>query len=318
LAQAAAQGALSPIQQAAQLAEWFSGQGRYDVTARPGHNYTQLAWFLCQNPVKGKCQSQMRGTSEHFATAYAIMARTLGLPTRVVVGFRPGTETGSGLRQVTAGDVLAWPEVKFTGLGWVPFYPTPDRTGAGASDSIAAGDTQQKLESIQKNAAAAPKAGGSSGPAATPTPSAHPPATGQRSGGVPWWMYAAAGLGLLAIAYLAAVVTVPALRRRRRRSGPTPALRITGAWHQVVERLGEVGLRGVRTRTAQEVTEFGATAVGPPAAAPLDRLAALVNRSRYAAAPDDPAAAEEAWRHSDEIGRLVTRRTGRLRWLGHR
>jgi transglutaminase-like putative cysteine protease len=316
MAQQAVQGALSPIQQAAALASWFSGQGRYDVTARPGHTYSQLAWFLCQAPVKGKCTSQMRGTPEQFATAYAIMARSLGLPTRVAVGFRPGTDMGNGVREVKAGDVLAWPEVKFAGLGWVPFNPTPAQAGTNKSDAIAAGDTQQKVEALQKNAAT--NAGGSVGGGAKTPPSRKPAAQKPAKSGTPVWLYATAALGAAAICYLIAVFAVPALRRRRRRTGPTPAHRIAGAWHQVVERLGEVGLSGVRTRTAHEVVDFGTRAVGEPAAGPLGRLADLVNHSRYADTPADPRAAEEAWQHSDQIGRLVTRRTGRLRRLRNR
>jgi len=314
MARQAVQNALSPIQQAAALASWFSGQGRYDVTARPGHTYSQLAWFLCQAPVKGKCASQMRGTPEQFATAYAIMARSLGLPTRVVVGFRPGTDRGDGLRQVDAGDVLAWPEVKFAGLGWVPFNPTPAQAGANKSDAIAAGDTQQKVEALQKTATTGASAGGG---AKTPPPKPTAKKAVQHSA-APLWLYATAALGVLVVCYILAVLAVPALRRRRRRSGPTPAHRVAGAWHQVVERLGEVGLSGVRTRTAHEVVDFATRTVGESAAGPLGRLADLVNHSRYADAPVDPRAAVEAWQHSDQIGRLVTRHTGLARRVRNR
>ena len=91
---------------AAKLADYLQKAATYDVSGLPGHTYAQLDYFLTRSK---------RGTSEQFATAYAVLARSLGLPTRVVVGFRPGIG-GDGEFQVRSGDVLVWPEVDFTGL----------------------------------------------------------------------------------------------------------------------------------------------------------------------------------------------------------
>jgi hypothetical protein len=55
----------------------------------------------------------------------AAMARVLGLPARVGVGFVPGSALGDGSRQITTSDAHAWPEVWFAGHGWVRFEPTP-------------------------------------------------------------------------------------------------------------------------------------------------------------------------------------------------
>lgn len=73
-----------------------------------------------------------RGYCVHFASAMAVMARTLGIPSRVVVGYLPGTREanyGEGARRfnVTSHDLHSWPELYFTGVGWVPFEPTPGR-----------------------------------------------------------------------------------------------------------------------------------------------------------------------------------------------
>ncbi|HEY8545609.1 MAG TPA: transglutaminaseTgpA domain-containing protein, partial [Acidimicrobiales bacterium] len=64
------------------------------------------------------------GTSEQFATAFALLARASGLEVRVAVGFRPGEIVGDAQR-VHASDALAWAEVRFPELGWVAFDPTP-------------------------------------------------------------------------------------------------------------------------------------------------------------------------------------------------
>lgn len=68
----------------------------------------------------------------HFASAMATMARVLGIPSRVIVGFQPGSrehglDAGRTLFSVTTHDLHAWPELYFEGLGWVAFEPTPSR-----------------------------------------------------------------------------------------------------------------------------------------------------------------------------------------------
>ena len=65
------------------------------------------------------------GTEEQFASAFAVLGRIVGLPTRVVVGFGPGELQADGSYRVRAGDARVWPEVKFDGAGWVPFDPSP-------------------------------------------------------------------------------------------------------------------------------------------------------------------------------------------------
>ncbi|MGI5327877.1 DUF3488 and transglutaminase-like domain-containing protein [Actinomadura nitritigenes] len=303
-AEAATQGAVSPIQKAAMLAEYLKRYARYDVTAPPGHGYRQLDYFLGEG---------RRGTPEHFATAYALLARTLGLPSRVVVGFDGGRRAG-GAVQYRSGDVMVWPEIKFARLGWIRFNPLPDSARRSKSnDSVAAGETEKKLEQAQKNAAAQTQG---SGPGKTPRKTPPKPAAAHDAP-TPWWVYASIAVAALAVAYLPAVLLAPALRRRRRRSGP-PGDRIAGAWHQALDHLADVGLSTARTLTAQEVARFGAAEVGEDARGHLGPLADLVDRSRFAASRPDPGAADRAWHHTDRLGRLVTAKAGRLRRLRRR
>lgn len=65
----------------------------------------------------------------HFASAFALMARTLGMPSRIVVGYLPGAATSDAIDRetvysVSSSQLHAWPEVLFAGIGWVPFEPT--------------------------------------------------------------------------------------------------------------------------------------------------------------------------------------------------
>src|SRR5690554_385722 len=72
------------------------------------------------------------GYCVHFASAMALMARSLGIPARVAVGFLPGERTdqrldGRVVYEATSHDLHSWPELYFDGIGWVPFEPTATR-----------------------------------------------------------------------------------------------------------------------------------------------------------------------------------------------
>src|SRR6185437_4819598 len=66
-----------------------------------------------------------RGYCVQFSSAMAVMARLLGIPARIGVGFLPGTHQANGSYTVSLNDAHAWPEIYFTGVGWVRFEPTP-------------------------------------------------------------------------------------------------------------------------------------------------------------------------------------------------
>ncbi|MEV5829517.1 DUF3488 and transglutaminase-like domain-containing protein [Spirillospora sp. NPDC052242] len=302
-AAAATRGATTGVQKAAMLAEYLKRYAKYDVTAAPGHGYRQIDYFLAEG---------RRGTPEHFAAAYALLARSVGLPCRLVVGFSGGKRAG-GAVQVRAGDVMVWPEVKFEELGWVRFNPLPDDARRSKdNDAVAAGESAQRLEQAQKNAASPQQ-----GPGAGEKPGKRAARTAARDEPTPWWVFASIAGAALVLGYVLAVLLAPALRTRRRRAGP-PAERIAGAWRQALDHLADAGLGASRTLTAQEVARFGASSVGADAQGELGPLAELVDRTRFAPSPPDAAAADRAWRHTDAVGRLVTAKAGRLRRLRRR
>ncbi len=96
----------------------------------PGVNAPdQLAYFLFDRK-KGHC--------EYFATSMAIMLRTLGIPTRVVNGFRGGEYNDLiGSYIVREQDAHSWVEVYFPEFGWVTFDPTPSRPAGARADKWA-------------------------------------------------------------------------------------------------------------------------------------------------------------------------------------
>ena len=99
----------------------YCGACPYDPAQRTGDAacpVTVLYWrFLLRHEETFKAHPRM-----------ALMARSLGYPARVVMGFAPEVRDGEESVAVTGHDVTAWVEVAFEGVGWIPFSPTPDQT----------------------------------------------------------------------------------------------------------------------------------------------------------------------------------------------
>ena len=91
-----------------------------------------------QEPIDFFLFDRKKGHCEYFASAFAILARSAGIPTRNVNGFLGGEwNEYKGYVAVRAGDAHSWDEVYFPGAGWVTFDPTPpadiDQMGRGGT-----------------------------------------------------------------------------------------------------------------------------------------------------------------------------------------
>ncbi|MYH71555.1 MAG: transglutaminase domain-containing protein [Acidimicrobiia bacterium] len=128
-------GAESGYEQALALQDFFrNGSFTYDANVTPGHSENRIEDFL----------STRRGYCEQFAGTFAAMARSLGLPARVAVGFTVG-ENDPGdpdLYVVRGKHAHAWPEVYLAGVGWVAFEPTPGRGAPGAQNYTGVAENQ--------------------------------------------------------------------------------------------------------------------------------------------------------------------------------
>ncbi len=90
---------------------------KYDYTPNVDQATYPLATFVGQDQA-GYCQQ--------FSGTMALMLRMVGIPSRVVSGFAPGTlDAGDGVYEVEDFDAHAWVEVYFRGIGWTTFDPTP-------------------------------------------------------------------------------------------------------------------------------------------------------------------------------------------------
>ncbi|MBU4386037.1 MAG: DUF3488 and transglutaminase-like domain-containing protein [Actinobacteria bacterium] len=93
-----------------------------------------------ENTVEFFLFRERRGYCEHFATALAVMCRSLGIPARLAVGYDTGEFNAlTGYYEVSSRDAHAWVEVYFPLFGWIPFEATPGwsdpypLTGAGST-----------------------------------------------------------------------------------------------------------------------------------------------------------------------------------------
>jgi len=86
-------------------------------SSTPGFNQDRVDYFLFETKT---------GHSDHFASAMAVMLRSVGVPARLVSGYGPGVSAKEeAYFTVREGDQHSWTEVYFPALGWVEFEPSP-------------------------------------------------------------------------------------------------------------------------------------------------------------------------------------------------
>ena len=231
------------------------------------------------------------GYCVHYASAFAVMARSLGMPSRIVVGYLPGTassipQQGGTEYTVTSSQLHAWPEVYFQGIGWVPFEPT---NSLGVPTNFASGSTSNggTTPNTPEQDAAAPDAQPSAAPSqadrgdvgAVDTGAA---ATTARQGAA--WV----PVGIVVLTLLVAAVVPALLRaaRRRRRLGAARAGDAVAAWTALQEDAVDLGIpapgaESPRAFAARLVDEHGVEADD------VDLLREALERVSYAGdAPD--------------------------------
>ncbi len=246
-----------------------------------GSGWLQLQRFLLQGGS---------GTSEQFATAYAVLARVLGIPARVVVGFRQHARPeADGTYVVRNADVLAWPEVAVQGAGWVPVDPLPERDASGAA---------------VRPPAPRPPAARPHPPAPAPPPEETDPAAAEPGStgpaGVParWVWLSVAGAVLVAglLGWLAGVPAAKAVRRARRRRR-TGRAAVVAAWLEARDQLRAYRVVVSRAMTVRDLAAVtaGVVAAGGPGRAGLRRLAESVDAAAWSGAAVGPELVDEAW-----------------------
>ncbi len=319
-AEAAVAGATTPYAQAEALRDYFrSGAFVYDTKVDPVDTPDAVVAFL----------RDKRGFCVQFATAYALMARTLGIPTRIAVGFTPGA-LRDGVFHVSTHDAHAWPEVWLAGMGWTHMFdPTPPAATVAAE--LAAGGSAVPSETpvkpttvpsigapittvppvvtspsgptgttpVTPSSAPGATTPGATNVPATTTPNAATPEVTTESPGAdrsPWLVVALVLLlvVLVVAACLGFVLSAKARRRTRRRSG-APNDAVLGAWEEALDQLRDARIPTNAALTPLELGRRIPTA--PGAHRPLRDLARSYTTTRYGnvdATTDDAALAWQA------------------------
>ncbi|AKZ55236.1 conserved membrane protein of unknown function [Streptomyces ambofaciens ATCC 23877] len=315
-------GAANPYEQAVRLQEYFAVNGgfEYDTQVKVGSGSEAIARFL----------KDKQGFCVHFSFAMAAMARSLGIPARVAVGFAPGSPQADGSVSVGLRDAHAWPEVYFEGVGWTRFEPTPTRgstpsytltdtpdssvpdpalpsrdarTEPSAAPSVSESCSAQdkKLEACaSESAAAAPVTGGS---------------------GPKWYAVLAWVLGGLAVLL---VPLAPMLWRMRTRAvrlgahgrGEADAGPHTLAvWQELTDTAWDFGILPEESQTprraAARIVRLGQ--LDPAAAASVHRVADAVEQALYAPRPRLTSGLTEDVRRAEAGLRAGVGRATRLR-----
>ncbi|MBX3098842.1 MAG: transglutaminase domain-containing protein [Salinibacterium sp.] len=228
------------------------------------------------------------GYCVHFSSAMASMARTLGIPARVVVGYTPGVPgalPGPGTEyRVTTHDLHAWPELFFVGIGWVRFEPTPGRGSAPAFAPLAVDDptTPDIDESVPvptvTDAAIAPTGAATDAPVESPTPSLDPSVGPDAPSEPITW-------GWAIVAALAALLLAPAAVRgirRSRRMVATSRGSASAAWDELRDTAHDLGLPAAVARTPRQLALDLAPHVDSGGAAALTRLRIALEAEAFA------------------------------------
>jgi|GEM_PF-233926 len=255
------------------------------------------------------------GYCVQFATTMTVMARTLGIPARMGVGFLPGKANDDGAIVVTGKEAHTWPELYFgPDLGWVRFEPTPavqsgappvwsDPFQANAPGTDPRDDLNQRPDDRPTDDAAPTDA-------ATSTPAA--PTTDAANLLVPVL------ITLAAVLLLAGFAVALVVSRRRARPDLTPEQ----AWTRTRKGLAARGIRWSDATTPRaavhsvegQLAGRGSPVLGAEAARALVSLATAVETERYSPRSTDVSPDElRRWSDTvlDEVKRLLSDRSRR-------
>jgi transglutaminase-like putative cysteine protease len=300
VAEAEAKGATTEYEKVNRLAGWLS--------LRP-FRYSPAPYFDSAAGLITFLTKTRTGVCVQYAYALTVLARSLGIPARMVLGYTAGTYVSGGKWAVKSSDAHAWTEVYFSGYGWITFEATP----AGGDGSAHASSYQTRPQGSNPYPTPPPigdteqASSQGTGPGVTPGhhllhdggPGGSLPAT---SAGIPWAVIVLAVVAAVALAcgvIAIAARRVPSSRpaegaRRGNPAALAAALLVTAAaalaGYRLLAKASSLNL-GAGWATAG--IAFGAACAVMLVVLPLGRLG--VRRWHWMRATDDASRAHIAW-----------------------
>ena len=290
--------AVTPLDRVRKLEAALSKQGAFshgldgEAKSLSGHGAQRIASLLSAK--------QMIGDDEQYAVAMALMARELGIPARVVMGFYPDPQKplGTGAVDIKGADVHAWVEVAFAGIGWVPFNPTPSK------DNVPIPPAPQPKSKPQPQVLQPPPP--PQPPAEFPPDSApnakDSEATQQGLWAVIGPILAAVGIGLVPVSiFLVPLLLIAWLKKRRRKRRAldgSPSDRMSGGWSELLSLATDLGTNvGANATRREKAARLGESFPGTGHSSLL--LAQRADEAVFA--PGDPTDEEiqDYWRTVD-------------------
>ena len=282
--------------QTAQLmAQWKAEDARPDALIQRAlelfnrsFTYSLAPPPLARDSVDDFLFATREGYCEHFASAFAVMMRSAGIPARVITGYQGGFHNRIGdYWLVRNSDAHAWTEVWLSERGWVRVDPTaavaPERIRSGLSGIVPPPGALSRFGQPLWNVLDAMRRGWNF---VVVDFNADRQRELLRQLGLDIEDWRQLGVALIVSIALALVLSFAMLWR----SGPArtedPLL---AAWQKLCQRLAGVGLRKTPMETPGRFIERAARAL-PGDAARLHALSARYVAQRYADSPQDPVA----------------------------
>ncbi|MFZ2486907.1 MAG: transglutaminaseTgpA domain-containing protein [Anaerolineae bacterium] len=304
LAQQIAAGLTTPYDQAVAIEQYLRGFTYNDQISAPPEGVNAVNYFLFDI---------RQGYCDYYASSFAMLARSLGIPARVAAGYSQGTyDPNTGAFAVRENNGHAWPEVYFPNYGWVEFEPT------AAEDEIV------RSHRVTEDTTA---------PTEVPTPTAGdedalgPTAVPDNTGAAADADAAAAAtannnrrLVLIALALILAVgiAAVYILRRRRGAQGPSAAVLLdplftARLYAQLIRWAQRLGLPLQASQTPHEHATTMATAV-PEGRTAIQSITDLYVEDMYSPRAPNEGKAVQAWTAWNDLIPMLRQAWVRLRF----